>query len=530
MNKVIVKITSDQIPPITSVLKLLKQNSVNTVSISVSGSVFVVKCSEASDMDKLFSTKCISDLANIDCSPVLPPRLKALRTILVHNVEPIIYHHSVDEIKLELERTNNYTKVDDIYKFEKSKLLKITFSDQQTATRTTEQGIYLFDLHVPPTYISRDMFFEVAVCYRCYKLDSHVAKDCDLNDDYLICSLCSEHGHLFKNCKNPIRKCINCEGNHSTLSLSCPARKDIISNKRKAAAKVTFATKVTSSPKQASNGAAPSRTVTASLLNGHIPGVDVPNIADLLTRSMLCVIMATLSAAQNESSFDDALNDLLTANGLASFSMGKIKPPLGSFSSGFMQKLLFNFGELTRDANRDKQRTTTEHEPPNETSEQKPAASAKTSDSSPQLSTPITNIKEPPPQLTTHEDAIRMTTNNDSSLPEQPLQKNKAQLHASINTRSQKRPLPSSPKLPWTLREREKKSSSKIKIYTTKGTRPKSSNIDQLCREKSVVIDSVVGLEEAMTLLRVNTSAAEIIEVTAEELSAMSTYVSKHVY
>ena len=41
----------------------------------------------------------------------------------------------------------------------------------------------------------------------------------------MVCSECSEVGHKWIECKNPTKRCLNCEGNHRTTAPQCPKRK-----------------------------------------------------------------------------------------------------------------------------------------------------------------------------------------------------------------------------------------------------------------------------------------------------------------
>ena len=42
---------------------------------------------------------------------------------------------------------------------------------------------------------------------------------------------CGEHDHTWRDCKNITKKCLNCNGSHSTLANKCPKRK-LIRNKK----------------------------------------------------------------------------------------------------------------------------------------------------------------------------------------------------------------------------------------------------------------------------------------------------------
>ncbi|CAF4212409.1 unnamed protein product [Rotaria magnacalcarata] len=71
------------------------------------------------------------------------------------------------------------------------------------------------------------MEFNITTCLICYKHNEHLTKDCPhKGTDFKRCSLCSSKSHTFKTCNTEHRKCLNCNGPHSTLAPSCPAKKE----------------------------------------------------------------------------------------------------------------------------------------------------------------------------------------------------------------------------------------------------------------------------------------------------------------
>lgn len=61
---------------------------------------------------------------------------------------------------------------------------------------------------------------------------------------YKICSECSVEGHLWHECREKNKTCLNCGENHRTLAMKCSKRRDIVKAKRLAMSekqKMTFA-------------------------------------------------------------------------------------------------------------------------------------------------------------------------------------------------------------------------------------------------------------------------------------------------
>ena len=79
-----------------------------------------ILCASEEDADKLFTEPAVSALAANDIQPVLPLSLRAKRSVIIKNVDSIIYDHEVNEIKTEIEARNSWAKVQDLFKFPNS--------------------------------------------------------------------------------------------------------------------------------------------------------------------------------------------------------------------------------------------------------------------------------------------------------------------------------------------------------------------------------------------------------------------------
>ncbi|KAF2346903.1 hypothetical protein FHG87_022342 [Trinorchestia longiramus] len=62
-------------------------------------------------------------------------------------------------------------------------------------------------------------------------MEHHATEDCP-NPNLTVCSECTGN-HTYKNCTSSIKKCLNCQGDHRTMAMSCPTRKTIIKHKTK---------------------------------------------------------------------------------------------------------------------------------------------------------------------------------------------------------------------------------------------------------------------------------------------------------
>jgi len=311
MHRVTIKCDADPVPSKVALLEKFKNFRIKISGIFVRGKVFTVSCDSTDDLDELFSENCLAGLEELECRPVLPPALRSNRTVIVFKVDNLIYDNDTESIKNEIHRANFDLRVTELYKFENSKTIKLTFASQRMAVDCSEKGLNAFHLHISPINITRDRHIDIPICYRCYKLDDHIATNCPMDRNFLICSICSVVGHSYKNCVSSTQKCLNCDGEHSALAYKCPKRKEIVNMKRKQQTE-TFANK----------------TASSSLGKNIISAALQPDTREIVSLTTACVLIASIKEREVKGSFGDVLNKLLATNDLPSFSMGEVTPPL----------------------------------------------------------------------------------------------------------------------------------------------------------------------------------------------------------
>jgi len=325
MPKIVIKILPERVnlPTRETILKILFENGVEVSEIRFQRNLFHVYCCDDSNSDKVFAEACLDALRAAYCEPILPPQIKAKRSVILRNLDQLICENDVDDIKREIIRSNVNIVVDEVFKFRNNRMLKITFSTYQMALKCIESGIYLYSLRIPPRNIDVDQFIDIMICYRCYKLDDHTSDSCGKSKDYLVCSTCSVVGHGFRNCTADKKQCINCHGDHSTLAMSCPEKKKIMREKRKDNNK-SYATSVLSGERMFSSK---SRSNTFQLNDVPVKTDKEVCINDIVQKSTLCLMIATMKESENSGCFVHVLNGLLEENGLSKFSMGTVAPP-----------------------------------------------------------------------------------------------------------------------------------------------------------------------------------------------------------
>jgi ribosomal protein L40E len=287
---------------------------------------FVVCCFSGTDADVIFTVNCLTALKAVNCTPIMPMSLKAQRSILVRGCQDDIYDNSADDIKNELIDHNEWLTVTDVFKFPNAKLIKITCINQEIASRSLINGLKMFHLYVPPRDIQREEYFDIPICYKCYALNDHSAKECEKPAGYTVCSTCSSADHSFKNCLSLVKCCLNCDGPHSTLAYSCPNRKEIIkklkSNKGSYASKLLKKSSVTTNVNPNVQNISPVPTVISDFPLNHWSST-----SKTISTSILCMVVASAKEKETPGSFQDVLDTLMSANNVPRFNMGNVEAP-----------------------------------------------------------------------------------------------------------------------------------------------------------------------------------------------------------
>ena len=186
------------------------------------------------DQDKVFQEGVKTKLTENNFHTVLPPELKARRSVIIFKVDPHIYNNSESDITRELQTHNEWIQdgIDTVFKFPNSKTIKITFTQAIYASKAQEHGLKLLQMKIPKHQINQEKYYNIKTCFRCYKLDDHYTNSCPMPAQHKICSECSVVGHTWNECTSTTKKCINCNEDHRTLSMKCPKRKDVIKKLR----------------------------------------------------------------------------------------------------------------------------------------------------------------------------------------------------------------------------------------------------------------------------------------------------------
>ena len=93
-------------------LRILSQNQVYATKIITLPDGYVVLTKSDDDLDIIFSKDIKAILTEANFSPLVPPELKAKRSVILFRVDDHIYNNSAEEIKGELINENTWIRDD----------------------------------------------------------------------------------------------------------------------------------------------------------------------------------------------------------------------------------------------------------------------------------------------------------------------------------------------------------------------------------------------------------------------------------
>lgn len=281
-------------------LTILSEHDIYATKIIPLHDGYVVLTSLEEETDKIFDTPCQNSLNESSFNALLPPDLKAKRTVLLFSVDSTIRDKSEDEIQEEIESHNDFAAnaIDSVYKFQGSPIIKVTFTSSAPALKSTEQGLKMFKLRIPPYQIQKEEYIPIKTCMKCYKLGEHNTNECNLPKEYTICSECGEEGHKYNRCPNSTtKKCLNCGAAHRTLAYSCPERRKLIKEIKE------------------SNKAQKATSYSNAVSSNATPQIPFPNIStDSILKIYQCVIHSHVANAITPGSYATELNQVFKDN------------------------------------------------------------------------------------------------------------------------------------------------------------------------------------------------------------------------
>jgi len=503
-----------------SLLKLLKDLDLQPTNIIPRNNSFLVIFKHNFNQDVLFSQHTIAKLRELDCSLVEPPSLRARRTILVFRVDPYVYDEDPEDIRRDIESSNAHSEIEEIVKFPNSRTLKIIFTSEKAARLAAERGLIAFYLLIPPEDIENEIYIDIKMCLKCYKINEHSTTECDRPGDYIVCSLCSSHEHKHRQCSSSQRKCINCGGSHSTMSSTCEMRKEAIRHERKKA----------KSSKTLPTNVLQSSTVFQSQPSDFPALVEKHRIgsADDSLKCYMALVISSWKNKENPGSFNIVLNNLLSKNNLPALDASDIKTITPDTPVQFSSNDVV--ATLTTD---DLAPANTTRSPANTSATSGPNGNTITTPNSSVTPVPSPNITPFSPSTT----SVATTGSPANTTVTSPAAQSSACYDNTDSTESVS--LPVATNIPPVLAtantslqsstaqpaaKRELRSTTKppvITVYTTKTRDITLNNLDQLLEDKKILISSSHPRDFALSALKCDPSSASVKVVSYKEFKRL---------
>lgn len=278
-------------------LNILSPEVKVTRLIPTRDAVIVLTASDE-DGEEIFQSNKREKLEKDEFNAIMPPELRAQRTVICFRLDELIYEHQAEEIRTEVERVQTWAKIQEVYKFPRSNTLKITFQTTGMAKKAKDNGILLFAMSVPPTQIRREVYTPILSCNRCHAVEEHETSQCPTPPNYVACSECGSRDHTFRECRATEKQCINCGKDHSARAMKCPIRKKALKEKE-----------------EKQNEEQEKRATTTYAQATLTPTVPTFN-SDTITTGLVCVIHAHMMNAANPGSFQKTLTESLALNGI----------------------------------------------------------------------------------------------------------------------------------------------------------------------------------------------------------------------
>ena len=233
-------------------LAILSERLIYATRIIQTQDSFIVLTRTDEDADKIFTTSTTDLFVEQQFLPVLPPEIRAKRTVVLLNVDEHIYNKPEKEITDELLSVNSFLSegINNIFKIPKSRIIKITLNSSTAAKKATEIGMLGFNMSIPHYNIKIEDFIPITTCMRCYAIEKHQTNQCTEDKSYKACSECAGRDHTWRECKATSKSCLNCGGEHRTLANQCPMRKKAKEEKRREKQTTTYSQITQNNPTQ----------------------------------------------------------------------------------------------------------------------------------------------------------------------------------------------------------------------------------------------------------------------------------------
>ncbi|KAF2356607.1 Transposase Tc1-like [Trinorchestia longiramus] len=171
-----------------------KDLDVLPTKLSENNSGYYAITDEAAAVDKLTSFKATKLFKKLNLRPIIPPDVRAKRTIFIRQLDSSIGKLTPEEIAREKKTQQPWAKILEVTKIENyTHLIKITFSEISITQKILQNGLLMFNTKITPSQIKFEKYTYIQICYKCYKFEDHATYQCTSTTP--SCSECVLHQH-----------------------------------------------------------------------------------------------------------------------------------------------------------------------------------------------------------------------------------------------------------------------------------------------------------------------------------------------
>ena len=215
--KVLVKYNQPNERSAKLLLDIYSQQGIRIINRNIVENGFIFIFDNIREAEKIFNDDNMTAVSLNNFVPVLPKEIVCERTLFI-KLNKVLLSNSTEDLKQELENNHEGIKIAEATKITNSNYLKITVDSIATADRLLKEGVKIFNLYTPGSYINKQRFIEVIECTNCFMYNDHQAKFCP-EPKSVRCTNCKGHGHRYRSCtinRDQI-SCFHCNENHYTL-------------------------------------------------------------------------------------------------------------------------------------------------------------------------------------------------------------------------------------------------------------------------------------------------------------------------
>ena len=109
----------------------------------------IVLTATENDADAIFQDDVPDRLSAEGFTPLIPPELRAQRSVICSGLDDLVYDHTAEENASEVTTQHTWAEAESLFKFPRSNTAKTTFKDVKMVKKAIQEGLLLFHIHIP---------------------------------------------------------------------------------------------------------------------------------------------------------------------------------------------------------------------------------------------------------------------------------------------------------------------------------------------------------------------------------------------